>query len=102
MRTSPVECKEIGNFIVDKVMRYTRDKSKVQVVLPNGGVSMIASPGAPFYDEEADKAIFGAVEDGLRQSDVEVIHDRRAINDEGFARDIALRLVVLMGLRTSW
>ncbi|CAK1355980.1 UPF0261 protein [Cercospora beticola] len=98
MRTSGEECRAIGEFVVEKVKGFARKKENVKVVLPLGGVSMIATPGGPFYDEEADKAIFGAVREGFEESGVEVVEDERAINDEGFAVDIAKRLVGLMQL----
>ncbi|GIZ41019.1 hypothetical protein CKM354_000433600 [Cercospora kikuchii] len=98
MRTSVEECRAIGEFIVEKVKGFAKKKENVKVVLPLGGVSMIATPGGPFYDEEADKAIFGAVRAGLKGSGVEVVEDERAINDERFAVDIAKRLVGLMNL----
>ncbi|PPJ53927.1 hypothetical protein CBER1_04642 [Cercospora berteroae] len=96
MRTSVGECKSVGEFLVEKVKGFAKKKENVKVVLPLGGVSMIATPGGPFYDAEADEAIFGAVREGLEGSGVEVVEDERDINDEGFAVDIAKRLVGLM------
>jgi len=101
MRTSPQECEAIGKFIADKVRDHTKDKSKVQVVLPRGGVSMIATPGGPFHDAEADEALFSAIRKGLDGLDVAIVEDERAVNDEGFAIDLAERLVRLMGLQKS-
>nr|OQO21814.1 hypothetical protein B0A51_09834 [Rachicladosporium sp. CCFEE 5018] len=98
MRTSPEECKEIGDFIAWKINRFAKVPKKVQVVLPKGGVSMIATKDAPFYDADADKAIFDAIETGLKGSAVEVISDERQINDESFAVDVAERMARLMDL----
>ena len=98
MRTSPEECKAIGEFMVEKLNKFCKDKSKVQVVVPLGGVSMIATPDSPFYDGEADEALFSALRAGLKDSDIQLAEDRRAINDEGFAVDLAKRLISLMGL----
>jgi uncharacterized protein (UPF0261 family) len=98
MRTNVDESKKIGEFIVDKVKSFTKDKSKVQVVLPLGGVSIIATPEAPFYDADCDAALFRALREGLKDSGVEVVEDERAINEEGFAVDMAKRLVRMMGL----
>lgn len=50
---------------------------------------MIATPGQPFVDTEADSALFNAVREWLANSGIDVIEDSRAVNDEGFARDIA-------------
>ena len=98
MRTSPDECRSIGKFVVDKINQFAVNKKNVEVVLPLGGVSIIATPDAPFHDPEADEALFTAIRDGLAHSDVELHEDKRDINDEGFATDIAKRLVRLMGL----
>lgn len=96
MRTSPDECKRIGEFIVQKIKSEASDESKVQVVLPKGGVSMIAIPDGPFHDAQADEAIFSAIKNGLQDTKVKLMEDDRAINDEGFAVDIAERLVSMM------
>jgi len=98
MRTSPEECKSIGEFIVEKVKKYAQVPGKVQVVLPTGGVSIISTPGAPFYDAKADNALFEAIEGGLKDSGVLVSIDQRAINDKGFAVDVARRMAQLLGL----
>ncbi|KAK6434979.1 hypothetical protein LTR95_008834 [Oleoguttula sp. CCFEE 5521] len=98
MRTSPQECKDVGEFIVGKINQFAKAPEKVQVVLPKGGVSMIATKDAPFYDAGADKAIFDAIENGLKASAIEVISDERQINDETFAVDVAERMARLMSL----
>ncbi|TKA72983.1 hypothetical protein B0A55_05304 [Friedmanniomyces simplex] len=98
MRTNTEECRAIGEFIVEKVNHYTKDKAQVQVVLPLGGVSMIATPGGPFHDAKADEALFSTIKAGLKGSEVPVVEDERDINDEGFAVDVAERLVRLVGL----
>lgn len=98
MRTSPHECALVGEFIVDKIKTFAANTSKVQVVLPMGGVSMIATPGAPFHDAEADEAIINTIKNGLGGTDVALWQDERAVNDESFAIDIAKRLAEMMGL----
>ena len=97
MRTSPDECKQIGDFIVNKLKNHASNSSNLQLVLPKGGVSMIATPNGPFYDSEADQAIFSAIREGLNGTKITLIEDDRAVNDEGFAHDIAERLAKLMG-----
>lgn len=98
MRTNVEESRKIAEFIVEKVKTCTKDKSKVQVWLPLGGVSIIATPDAPFYDKETDEALFSTLREGLKDAGVEVVEDPRAVNDEGFAVDVATRLAGLMGL----
>lgn len=97
MRTSPEECHAVGRFIVEKVTTAASNKDNVQIVIPQGGVSIIATPGAPFHDAEADEAIFSAIRNGLHGTGITVVEDNRAINDEGFAENIAKRLAALMG-----
>ncbi|KAL3493744.1 hypothetical protein BJX62DRAFT_73379 [Aspergillus germanicus] len=96
MRTSPEECKKVGEFIVDKVKRIAADPDMVEVWLPTGGVSIIATPEAPFADAEADAALFDTVRAGLNGSKISLVSDHRDINDEGFAIAIADRLMDLV------
>ena len=98
MRTSPEESKDIGNFMVEKIKTHTKDKSKVQVILPLGGVSIIATPDAPFYDKDADEALFSTIRNGMKDTGVVLIEDERDINNEGFAVDAAKKLVEMMQL----
>ncbi|UNI13633.1 hypothetical protein JDV02_000358 [Purpureocillium takamizusanense] len=98
MRTSPDECRRIGDFISAKLRDGAARPDMVQVWIPRGGVSAISVEGGPFADAEADAALFDAVRKGLEGSGIEVVEDERAINDEGFARDIAEALVRKMGL----
>ncbi|KAK0775326.1 hypothetical protein LTR75_016616 [Friedmanniomyces endolithicus] len=123
MRTNAKECRAIGDFIVKKIKHCTKDAAQVQVVLPLGGVSkhpssckpgmmlvtptdtavhrfagMIATPGGPFHDAESDEALFSTIRAGLKGSKVLVVEDERTINDQGFAVDVAERLIHLMGL----
>jgi len=101
MRTSSSECASIGQFIVDKLLTFAAKKENVQVWMPEGGVSMISTPGGPFADAEADKSLFEAIKKGLQESGIRVISDERAVNEEGFAIDIAEALVNVMGLRKN-
>ena len=98
MRVNTEESRAIANFIVDKVKTHTKDKNNVQLVLPLGGVSIIATPGAPFYDAEADEALFSTIKSGLEGSGINIVEDQRDINDEGFAVDMAKKLVQMMRL----
>ncbi|KAF2021476.1 UPF0261 domain-containing protein [Aaosphaeria arxii CBS 175.79] len=101
MRSSEEESRKVGEFIADKLKRYTKAPNKVQVWLPEGGVSVISIPGGPFDDQKANDALFSAVMSGLDDSKIDVITDKRAINDAGFAKDIAEALVYKMGLSRS-
>ncbi|KAK4083311.1 hypothetical protein Purlil1_10722 [Purpureocillium lilacinum] len=100
MRTSPDECRQVGEFICAKLRGATRPEM-VQVWIPKGGVSAIAVKDGPFADCDADAVLFETVRKGLEGSGIEVVEDERAINDEGFARDIAEALVKKMGLSSQ-
>ncbi|KAL3455782.1 hypothetical protein BJX64DRAFT_57615 [Aspergillus heterothallicus] len=101
MRTSVDESRKVAEFIADKVKQFAADQSMVEVWIPTGGVSVIATPGAPFADAEADEALFSTLRSGLASSDVGVVSDDRAINDEGFAVAIADRLMELVKRQSS-
>lgn len=98
MRSSEDECRQVGEFIAEKLKSHAKTPKVVQLWVPLGGVSMIATPGGPFADEEADSVLFSSVRDGLAGSGIKVVEDKRDINDEGFAHDIADALAGLLGL----
>ncbi|PTB65544.1 hypothetical protein BBK36DRAFT_54092 [Trichoderma citrinoviride] len=100
LRTSPAECREIGEFIARKLSK-SKSPDLIQVWIPKGGVSMIAVPGGPFENKEADKALFEAIRKGLSGCGIEIVEDERHVNDEGFARDIAEALVAKLGVQRS-
>ncbi|KAL1966516.1 hypothetical protein VTN77DRAFT_4438 [Rasamsonia byssochlamydoides] len=97
MRTSPDECAQIAAFIANKLRAHVSRPDLVRVLLPTGGVSMIATPGQPFHDPEADSALFVGLEKQLEGSGIEVRRDDRAINDAEFAVLAAESLVELIG-----
>ena len=96
MRTTPDECRQIGRFIVSKLLRAVRP-DRVIVVLPLGGISGIDAPGLDFYHPHADSVLFDTLEDGLRGSGVRVLRDHRHINDPDFAVSLAKLFVELLG-----
>ena len=59
MRTTADENVAIGRFIATQLNRC---EGPVRVLLPEGGVSMLDSPGQPFFDPEADAALFDTIE----------------------------------------
>lgn len=98
MRSSPDESKQVAEFIVDK-LKWAKKPAVVQVWLPLGGVSMIATPDGPFADKEADDVLFSTIKQGLDGSGIEITEDPRDINNDGFAKDIAEALARLMGVQ---
>lgn len=89
MRTSKKEATDVGRFISTQLKQHVRDPAMVEVWLPRGGISMIATPDAPFEDTEADQAMFHAIKDGLTGSGINIKEDEREINNASFAKDIA-------------
>ena len=100
VRTSPEDCKKIGEFIASK-LKQTKKPDMTELWIPKGGVSMIAVPGKPFADEKADEVLFEAVRQGLEGSGVKIVEDERDVNDESFAKDIAEALVVKLGIKRN-
>ena len=89
MRTSVEESRKVGEIIAEKVSTY---EGPVSVLLPTKGVSVIGLEGQPFYDPEADKALFEAIRAGLPDS-VSVIELDASINDPEFAKACAETLL---------
>lgn len=95
MRTNKEECFAVGEFIASKLKMAVKPKN-VHLVIPNGGVCLISTPGAPFADPDADMIMFLKIKDDLTDTSVKVLDDHRDINDPGFAEDISQRLVKII------
>lgn len=84
MRTTAEECVRIGQWIVE---RLNRCEGEVRFLIPEKGVSAIDIEGGPFFDPEADAALFEAIESGLKQTERRrLIRLPLHINDPQFAR----------------
>jgi uncharacterized protein (UPF0261 family)/energy-coupling factor transporter ATP-binding protein EcfA2 len=95
MRTTPEENERIGRWIGDKLNRMD---GPVRFFLPEGGVSALDAPGQPFWDPEADAALFGALDRSVRQtSNRQLIRVKRHINEPEFASAIVNALRPLVG-----
>ena len=95
MRTTPEENERIGRWIGEKLNRMD---GPVRFFLPEGGVSALDAPGQPFWDPEADAALFTALERSVRQtSNRQLIRVKRHINDPEFASAIVTALRPLVG-----
>jgi uncharacterized protein (UPF0261 family) len=82
MRTTPDENRAAGEWIGQ---RLNLMEGPVRFLLPEGGVSMLDRPGAPFHDPEADAALFEAIEKTVRPTSRRVVERVRAnINDTAF------------------
>lgn len=93
MRTTQEECKKMGELMVEKIHRHAKRPDMLEVRIPKGGVSMIATGGAPFENELADKELRETIKRGLEGSRIRVVEDDREINDCGFAIDAAESLM---------
>ncbi len=83
MRTTPEENTRIGRWIGE---RLNRCEGPVRFLLPEGGVSVIDTPGKPFHDPAADAALFAALEATVVQTaNRRLIRLPHVINDPEFA-----------------
>ena len=97
MRTTPEENERIGRWIGDKLNRMD---GPVRFFLPEGGVSALDAPGQPFWDPDADAALFTALEHSVRQTgNRQLIRIKRHINEPEFASAIVNALRPLAGRR---
>jgi uncharacterized protein (UPF0261 family) len=92
MRTTREECAELGRRIAVKLSAAT---GPTVLFIPLRGVSMIDAEGQPFYDPEADAALFSALREGV-DARVEVIELDLELNDEAFADAMANKLDELL------
>jgi uncharacterized protein (UPF0261 family) len=89
MRTTPAECAELGRILAEKVNAYT---GPVTVLLPLRGVSVISAEGGPFYDPDADAALFEAIRSRLSPR-IPLRELSCTINDPEFSRACAEALL---------
>lgn len=83
MRTTTEENQRVGEFIVS---RLNRMEGPVRFLLPLRGVSAIDAPGQPFYDLQADAALFEAIRDGWAAApNRQLVELDLHINDPAFA-----------------
>ena len=89
MRTTAEENTELGTRLARRLNAATGPTS---LFLPLRGVSAIDVDGAPFRDEAADQALFGAIHDELDTQRVELVEMDTDVNDDRFADAMADRL----------
>ena len=89
MRTTPEECRDLGRILAQKV---NASVGPVTVLLPLGGISMIAVPGQPFHDSAADDELFSAIRKWLSPG-IPLVEVDCAINDPPFAEACVERLL---------
>jgi uncharacterized protein (UPF0261 family) len=95
MRTTPEESARIGKWIGE---RLNQMDGPVRFFLPEGGVSALDAPGQPFWDADADAALFRALEQTVRQTgNRQLIRVKKHINDPEFAATIVSAFRPLLG-----
>jgi len=95
MRTTPEENDRMGRWIGE---RLNLMDGVVRFFLPEGGVSALDAQGRPFWDPEADAALFRAIERTVRQTGKrQIIRVKRNINDPEFASTIVDAFRPLLG-----
>ncbi|MEX0760467.1 MAG: Tm-1-like ATP-binding domain-containing protein [Tistlia sp.] len=84
MRTTAEECAAIGRWIAE---RLNRCEGPLRFLIPEGGVSLLDAPGQPFWDPEAYRALFQALEQTFRPAaNRRLVRLPFNINDPAFAR----------------
>lgn len=93
MRTTPEECRAIGELLARKLNAAT---GPTELFVPLRGVSAIAVEGQVFHDPEADRALIDTIRSAIDTTRV-VVHELDAdVNDPAFALAMANRLHELM------
>jgi len=95
MRTTPEENDRMGRWIGE---RLNQMDGLVRFFLPEGGVSALDAQGQPFWEPEADAALFKALERTVRQTgNRQLIRIKHNINDSEFASAIVGAFRPLLG-----
>jgi uncharacterized protein (UPF0261 family) len=96
MRTTVDENHQIGRWIGE---RLNQMQGEVRFLLPEGGVSLIDAPGKPFYDPDADTALFEAIEKTvITTQHRKVVRVSSNINDAAF---IAAAMAAFTEIKTE-
>jgi len=83
LRTTPEECRQIGEWIGRKLNAC---RGPVRFLIPELGVSAIDAPGQPFHDPVANTALFEALESTVQQTSARrLVRLPLHINDPLFA-----------------
>lgn len=90
LRTNANECKKLGRIIAEKA---NANSAPTAILNPKKGISLISAKGQPFYDAEADSALFGAIHE---HATCEVVDYEEEINSKVFAQAAAHKLLELI------
>jgi uncharacterized protein (UPF0261 family) len=97
MRTTRDECMELGYILAHKV--NVAPPGFTCIIIPLRGISLIDVEGAPFYDHDADQALFSALKNGYDRPIVEVDTD---INDPTFSEEAVRQLHEMISSQAAW
>ena len=87
MRTTGEENARIGRFIAEKLNRMN---GAVRFLLPMKGVSALDQDGQPFFDRQADAALFATIEENFHDTSTHrLVKLPYHINDPQFAEALA-------------
>jgi uncharacterized protein (UPF0261 family) len=93
VRTTASESKRVGHWLAE---RLNRCDGPIRFLIPEKGVSALDAPGKPFFDPEADAALFEAIEKAIVPTE-----NRRVerlsfhINDPDFGAAVAANYLQL-------
>ena len=90
MRTDAEECAQLGRILAEKA---NANEAPTAIMLPLKGISVISTEGQPFYDAQADKALFTSI---CQHAQCEVGHIDEEINSPVYAKASAEKLLELM------
>ena len=93
MRTTVEENARLGRIVAEKANAAS---GPVSIVLPLRGVSAIDAAGQPFYNPEADAALFAAIRRDSRHDKVKIIEMDAHINDPEVAGRMAAELLSML------
>ena len=83
MRTTAQENALMGEWIAEKLNRM---EGPVRFLIPEGGVSLLDSPGQAFHDPQADQSLFSALEANFRGAATrKLVRLPHNINDAAFS-----------------
>ena len=99
MRTTIAENEAMGRWIGE---RLNQMDAPVRFFLPEGGISALDAPGQPFYDPDADAALFRSLRETVRQTSTrQLITVPQHINHPDFAKIVATAFRELHGVSTT-
>ena len=92
MRTTAAENSELGSRMAAKL---NGSSGPAAIFIPLKGVSSVSIAGEPFFDPEADQALFAAIRNGLRQN-VKLVERDVDINNTDFVIEAADELAAMI------